>query len=76
MAQATRYRALPNLPLLKERPEARTLPEKFAREAFQANFGDYARRIKRHADADLRSGPARTGVVGAISKYVLGGLAA
>jgi hypothetical protein len=52
------------------------LPEKFAREAFQANFGDYARRIKRHADADLRSGPARTGVVGAISKYVLGGLAA
>jgi hypothetical protein len=52
MAPATRYRALPNLPLLKERPEARALPEKFARDAFQANFGDYARRIRRHPDAD------------------------
>lgn len=37
---------------LKEQASARDLPETFAREAFEANFRQYARRIRRFPDAD------------------------
>lgn len=37
---------------LKEIPGARELPESFAREAFEQNFRDYVRRIRRLPDAD------------------------
>jgi hypothetical protein len=37
---------------LREQASARDLPEMFAREAFEANFRHYARRIRRFPDAD------------------------
>jgi hypothetical protein len=37
---------------LREQESARELPEAFAREAFESNFRQYARRIRRFPDAD------------------------
>lgn len=47
-----RFRALPNLLSIPEQPNARQVPESFARTAFEQNFHDYARRVRRHPDAD------------------------
>ncbi len=47
-----RFRQLPNLLAIRDQPSARQIPESFAREAFEQNFHDYARRVRRHPDAD------------------------
>lgn len=47
-----RFRSLPNLLSIPEQPNARQVPESFARTAFEQNFHDYARRVRRHPDAD------------------------
>lgn len=47
-----RYRPLPNLLSIREQPNARQVPESYARAAFEQNFHDYARRVRRHPDAD------------------------
>src|SRR3546814_9566132 len=46
------FRQLPNLLAIRDQPSARQIPESFAREAFEQNFHDYARRVRRHPDAD------------------------
>src|SRR5208282_3863903 len=52
MVPRSRARSVDYLVRLREQPSARDLPERFAREAFEANFRDYARRVKRLPDAD------------------------
>ncbi|MBB2199011.1 hypothetical protein HLH44_16385 [Gluconacetobacter sp. 1c LMG 22058] len=52
MISPTRYRPFKSLIALPEQARARDLPEAYAREAFEQNFHDYARRIRRHPDAD------------------------
>ncbi len=52
MVQRSRSRPVDYLVRLQEVPSARELPEAFAREAFEANFRDYARRVRRLPDAD------------------------
>ncbi|WP_146198085.1 hypothetical protein [Caulobacter endophyticus] len=52
MVPRSRPRQHAYLVRLREQPDARELPESFAREAFEANFRDYARRIRRFPDAD------------------------
>ena len=52
MLSPARYRPLKSLIALPEQARARELPEAYAREAFEQNFHDYARRIRRHPDAD------------------------
>lgn len=52
MVPRSRSRQFAYLVPLREQPGARELPESFAREAFEANFRDYARRIRRFPDAD------------------------
>src|SRR3546814_1711514 len=47
-----RFRVPPNLLASRDQPNARQIPESFAREAFEQNFHDYARRVRRHPDAD------------------------
>ena len=47
-----RFRSLPNLLSIPEQPNARQVPETYARTAFEQNFHDYARRVRRHPDAD------------------------
>ncbi len=47
-----RFRSLPNLLSIPEQPNARQVPESFARAAFEQNFHEYARRVRRHPDAD------------------------
>lgn len=48
----TRFRPVQSLLPLHELPNARQVPEAYARQAFEQNFHDYARRIRRHPDAD------------------------
>lgn len=52
MMRGTSFRPAPNLIPLEEQPRARALPEAYAREAFETNFRDFARRIMRHPEAD------------------------
>ncbi|MDX0492505.1 hypothetical protein GOC53_19815 [Sinorhizobium medicae] len=52
MVPRSRARAVDYLVRLKEQPSARDLPATFAREAFESNFRDYARRIARLDDPD------------------------
>lgn len=52
MVPRSRARNTDYLVKLREQASARELPETFAREAFEANFRDYARRIRRFPDAD------------------------
>lgn len=52
MVPRSRSRNVDYLVRLREQASARELPETFAREAFEANFRDYARRIRRFPDAD------------------------
>jgi hypothetical protein len=52
MVPRSRSRNVDYLVRLREQSSARELPEAFAREAFEANFRDYARRIRRFPDAD------------------------
>lgn len=52
MVQRSRNRSVDYLVRLQEVPSARELPEAFARDAFEANFRDYARRVRRLPDAD------------------------
>ncbi|MFW2851185.1 hypothetical protein ACM61V_04580 [Sphingomonas sp. TX0543] len=52
MVPRSRARNTDYLVRLREQPSARELPEAFAREAFEENFRDYARRIRRFPDAD------------------------
>jgi len=47
-----RFRSLSNLLSILEQPNARQVPETYARAAFEQNFHDYARRVRRHPDAD------------------------
>lgn len=47
-----RYRPVQSLLAIHELPNARQVPETYARQAFEQNFHDYARRIRRHPDAD------------------------
>lgn len=53
--QASRNRLLPNLIPLQEDTRARNLSESYARDAFELNFRDYARRFMRHPDAERLS---------------------
>lgn len=48
----TSFRPAPYLIALEEQARARALPEAYAREAFEANFRDFARRVMRHPEAD------------------------
>ncbi|MDV6333227.1 hypothetical protein [Asticcacaulis sp. 201] len=50
MVPRSRARNVDYLVKIVEQPNARQLPEAFAREAFEENFRDYARRIRRFAD--------------------------
>lgn len=52
MVPRSRARASDYLVKVAELPEARDMPEKFARSAFEENFRDYARRIRRFPDPD------------------------
>ena len=52
MVPRSRARSVDYLVRLREQPSARDLPESFAREAFELNFRDYARRVRRLPDAD------------------------
>lgn len=52
MVPRSRARQFSYLVPLREHAGARDLPESFAREAFETNFRDYARRIRRFPDAD------------------------
>lgn len=52
MMTPARFRQLPNLLALRDPPDKRQIPESFAREAFEQNFHDYARRVRHHPDAD------------------------
>lgn len=52
MVPPSRGRETAHLVKLREQPEAREIPDSFAREAFELNFRDYARRIRRFPDAD------------------------
>jgi hypothetical protein len=52
MISPSRYRPLKSLIAIPEQARARDLPEAYAREAFEQNFHDYTRRIRRHPDAD------------------------
>jgi hypothetical protein len=47
-----RFRPQPNLLPIREQSQARQIPEAYAREAFEQNFHDYSRRVRRHPDAD------------------------
>ena len=47
-----RFRPVSNLLAIREQLGKRQIPEKFAREAFEQNFHDYARRVRHHPDAD------------------------
>lgn len=47
-----RFRPVQSLLAIHELPSARQVPEAYARQAFEQNFHDYARRIRRHPDAD------------------------
>lgn len=47
-----RFRPVQSLLAIHELPNARQLPEAYARQAFEQNFHDYARRVRRHPDAD------------------------
>jgi hypothetical protein len=52
MVQRSRSRNVDYLVRMTEQPSARELPEAFAREAFEENFRDYAKRIRRLPDPD------------------------
>lgn len=52
MMRGVKYRPAPNLLTLEEDAAARNLPEAFAREAFETNFRDFAKRIRGHPNAD------------------------
>lgn len=52
MVPRSRSRNVGYLVGLQEQPSARDLPESFARQAFEENFRDYARRIRRFPDPD------------------------
>ncbi|MGO7530881.1 hypothetical protein [Rhizobium leguminosarum] len=52
MVPASRARAGDYLLKVAEQPGAREMPEQFARAAFEENFRDYARRIRRFPDPD------------------------
>lgn len=52
MVPRSRARSADYLVKVAELPEARDMPEAFARSAFEENFRDYARRIRRFPDPD------------------------
>jgi hypothetical protein len=52
MVPRTRARSSDYLVKVSEIPGARDLPENFARLAFEENFRDYAKRIRRYSDPD------------------------
>src|SRR5208283_2636978 len=52
MVPRSRARSVDYLVRLREQPSARELPASFAREAFEANFRDYTRRVARLEDPD------------------------
>lgn len=52
MMRGVRYRPSHHLLELTEDPQSRKLPESFARHAFEANFKDFAKRIRKHPNAD------------------------
>lgn len=64
MVPRSRSRPAEYLVKLTEVPEARDLPEAFARRAFEDNFRDYARRIRRIPDPDAINLYSISGVEG------------
>lgn len=52
MMRGVRYRPAANLLTLEEDAAARKLPEAFARQAFETNFRDFAKRVRGHPNAD------------------------
>lgn len=69
MVPRSRARTTDYLVKVAEQPSARDLPEAYARAAFEENFRDYARRIKRFADPDAVSLYSISNVEGGIYGY-------
>ncbi|MGO7661625.1 hypothetical protein ACC697_04005 [Rhizobium ruizarguesonis] len=69
MVPRSRARSADYLVKVAELPEARDMPEAFARAAFEENFRDYARRIRRFPDPDAVNLYSVSDVEGGIYGY-------
>ncbi len=69
MVPRSRARSADYLIKVAELPEARDMPEAFARAAFEENFRDYARRIRRFPDPDAVNLYSVSDVEGGIYGY-------